>query len=515
LKIFNKIKSRINIFLLFFLLSTNINPQAFDGYTLFCPNMSRYTYLIDMNNQIVHTWTHTKTGGYSCYLLEDGTLMRSATSSNSQLNGGGAMGIVQKIAWNGTLLWEYTYSSNTYRTHHDIEPLPNGNVLLIAWEVKTATQAVQAGLNHSAVIWPDHIIEVQPVGSTGGNIVWEWHFWDHLIQDYSSAKDNYGVVADHPELLDINVGSGGQGDWTHINGISYNSTLDQIVISSHELDEIYVIDHSTTSLEAAGHTGGNSGKGGDILYRWGSPSNYDAPGSQVFNVVHSSVWIPDSLDGGGDIMAFNNREGQSTSIVQEIVPPRVDTYNYSWTSGNAYEPSSTFWSYTGSGFYSNHLGGCQRLPNGNTLIVESTSGFLFEVNSAGSTVWSYNRGQEVVRALRYAPNYPGLAVISDVEKENVIPTEFKLEQNYPNPFNPSTNIKYVISSNAFVTLKVYDALANEVTTLVNEEKSAGNYDVRFDISKLSANTQGLSSGIYFYRLQTGDLSITKKMTFVK
>ena len=238
-------------------------------------------------------------------------------------------------------------------------------------------------------------------------------------------------------------------------------------------------------------------------------------GSQVFNVVHSSVWIPDSLDGGGDIMAFNNREGQSTSIVQEIVPPRVDTYNYSWTSGNAYEPSSTFWSYTGSGFYSNHLGGCQRLPNGNTLIVESTSGFLFEVNSAGSTVWSYNRGQEVVRALRYAPNYPGLAVISDVEKENVIPTEFKLEQNYPNPFNPSTNIKYVISSNAFVTLKVYDVLGNEVTTLVNEEKSAGNYDVRFDISKLSANTQGLSSGIYFYRLQTGDLSITKKMTFVK
>ena len=196
MKIFNKIKSRIKIFLLFFLLTTNIIPQTFDGYTLFCPNMSRYTYLIDMNNQIVHTWTHTKTGGYSCYLLEDGTLMRSATSSNSQLNGGGAMGIVQKIAWNGTLLWEYTYSSNTYRTHHDIEPLPNGNVLLIAWEVKTATQAVQAGLNHSAVIWPDHIIEVQPVGSTGGNIVWEWHFWDHLIQDYSSAKDNYGVVAD-------------------------------------------------------------------------------------------------------------------------------------------------------------------------------------------------------------------------------------------------------------------------------------------------------------------------------
>jgi hypothetical protein len=508
LKFENKLIIKIFILFTIFLVQVNSFAQAFEGYTLFSPNMSRYSYLIDMNNQVVHTWAHTKTGGYSCYLLEDGSLLRSAESNNSQLNGGGATGIVQKIAWNGAILWEYTYSSSTYRSHHDIEPMPNGNVLLIAWEVKTATQAVQAGLNHSAVIWPDHIIEVQPVGSTGGNIVWQWHFWNHLIQDYNSSKDNYGVVVDHPELLDINVGSGGQGDWTHINGISYNPALDQIVISSHELDEIYVIDHSTTTQEAAGHTGGNSGKGGDILYRWGSPSNYDAQGTQVFNVVHSSIWIPDSLDGGGNIMAFNNREGQTTSIVQEIVPPRINNYNYSWTSGAAYEPASTFWSYTSSGFYSNHLGGCQRLPNGNTLIVESTSGYLFEVSSSGTVVWSYNRGQEVARGLRYATDYPGLAIISDTNTEIHPLTSYELGQNYPNPFNPSTKIDFIIPQKDFVTIKVYDLLGNEIATLLNEEIENGKHVVEF-------NPTNLSSGVFFYTIRAGNFISSSKMIYLK
>jgi len=119
--------------LLIMLLGQALYAQAYQGYTLFSPNNSRNTYLVDMNNQVAHQWTHTRTGGYSCYLLQDGTLLRSAVASSSQLNGGGATGIVQKIAWNGALLWEYTYATSTYRAHHDIEPLPNGNVLIIAW----------------------------------------------------------------------------------------------------------------------------------------------------------------------------------------------------------------------------------------------------------------------------------------------------------------------------------------------------------------------------------------------
>ena len=384
--------------------------QSYPGYTLYTANSTR-TNLLNLSNLVVKFWTHTRSGGYSVYLLRNGDLMRPALSTNSTLNGGGAAGIVQKYSWSGTLLWEYAYSSNTYRTHHDICPMPNGNVLLIAWEVKTAAQAVAAGLNHSAVIWPDHIIEVQPSGTNGGTIVWKWHFWDHLIQDFDATKANYGVVANHPELLDINVGSAGSGDWMHINGISYNEALDQIVISSHELDEVYVIDHSTTTAEAAGHTGGRYGKGGDILYRWGRPSNYRAPGSQVFNVVHSSAWIPDSVPGGGHIMAFNNREGTNASHVVEIVPPTDSAGFYSYTPGTAYGPAAPLWTYSASGFYSNHLGGCQRLPNGNTIISESTSGNLFEINAAGSTVWNYSQAGEIARVLRYGFDYPGLSAL--------------------------------------------------------------------------------------------------------
>jgi hypothetical protein len=97
---------------------------------------------------------------------------------------------------------------------------------------------------------------------------------------------------------------------------------------------------------------------------------------------------------------------------------------------------------------------------------------------------------------------------------NIIPDFFILFQNYPNPFNPYTNIKYQIANNKFVTLKVYDILGKEVTTLVNEKQSPGTYEVQFPNSKL-ANVQ-LPSGIYFYSLfADGNLIKTKKMLLIK
>jgi photosystem II stability/assembly factor-like uncharacterized protein len=102
------------------------------------------------------------------------------------------------------------------------------------------------------------------------------------------------------------------------------------------------------------------------------------------------------------------------------------------------------------------------------------------------------------------------------DDENITPTEFSLEQNYPNPFNPSTKIKYTIPSviasetkqSQMVTLKVYDVLGNEVATLVNEEKPEGVYEVEF-------NAEGLSSGIYLYRIHAGSFIQTMKMILLK
>jgi hypothetical protein len=404
------------------LIATHVYAQAYAGYTLFGRNNGSTSYLVNMSNASVHTWTHTRNGGYSVVLLEDGNLVRSAAANNSTFGAGGAQGYIQKINWSGTVVWEYLYSNTSHCAHHDIEPMPNGNVLLIAWEMKTSTQARQAGYSRSVALWPDHIVEVQPSGSTGGTIVWEWHAWDHLVQHYDASRDNYGVVADHPELLDINMsGAGGLqgGDWMHTNGISYNPDLNQIVISSHNLNEIYVIDHSTTTAEAASHSGGQAGRGGDILYRWGNPSHYGAPGTQYFDVVHCAMWVPAGLPGAGDILAFNNRDGQGTSQVVELVPPYDGSYGYNWTAGTAYAPTTPVWTYTASGFYSQHLGWCERLPNGNTLICESTSGYLFEVNSSGVTQWSYNQGNEIVAIHRYNSCYPGVYMVSLCAPENL------------------------------------------------------------------------------------------------
>ncbi len=139
--------------------------------------------------------------------LGDGTILRTIRVGVGP-GGGGAGGGVQKVEWDGTVVWDFRYNTNGDLSHHDVKSLPNGNVLLIAWETKTRTEAIAAGRNPNYVssngFMPDHIIEVQPTGPTSGTIVWEWHVWDHLIQDYDSSKANYGVVGDHPELVDIN-----------------------------------------------------------------------------------------------------------------------------------------------------------------------------------------------------------------------------------------------------------------------------------------------------------------------
>ncbi len=99
--------------------------------------------------------------------------------------------------------------------------------------------------------------------------------------------------------------------------------------------------------------------------------------------------------------------------------------------------------------------------------------------------------------------------ITDVRQSEIeTPKEFFLKQNYPNPFNPSTSIQYAISSRQFVSLKVYDVLGNEVTTLLSEGKKPGIYEVTF-------NASGLASGIYFYQLKLGNLIETKKMILLK
>ena len=398
--------------------------EPYEGYTLFGPEYSTYTYLIDMNGKIVYSWKSDYIQGFGTYLLENGDLLRlDEFGSDIIFMGGGRAGRVEKLDNHSNLLWEFIYANDEHCSHHDVEPLPNGNVLIIAWESKTRTEAISAGRNpsrlRSSTIWPDHVIEVEPVGSNGGNIVWEWHVWDHLIQDYNSTKENYGVVKDHPELIDFNFGNT-DADWNHINAIDYNEEFDQILLSVHNFNEIWVIDHSTTTAEAAGHRGGNSGKGGDVLYRWGNPQAYDAGDAtdQQFFGQHGANWIDEGCPGGGNILVFNNGgESRRYSSVDEIVPPVDINGNYEYIPGEAYEPDVPIWVYTTENptdMFSMILSNAQRLPNGNTLICSANQGLLLEVTQEKKIVWKYQNilpspyTSSVARVQRYSFDYPGI-----------------------------------------------------------------------------------------------------------
>ncbi len=377
---------------------------------------STTTYLRHADGSLNRSWSSSYFPGVAVWWLGNGTILRTIRTGSGGGTGGSGGG-VQKVEWDGTIIWDFRYNTNGHLTHHDVKTLPNGNVLLIAWETKTRTEAIAAGRNPNYVtnngLWPDHVIEVQPTGPSSGDIVWEWHAWDHLIQDYDASKANYGVVGDHPELVDVNYATSTQQDWMHTNSIDYNVEFDQILISIHNFNEIWIIDHSTTTEEAGGHTGGNSGKGGDLLYRWGNPMTYDAGTTNDRKLFsqHDASWIDEGYSGEGDILVFNNganRPGSHYSTVDQITPPVDENGEYYLEPDSAYGPAEQTWIYTANpptSFYASHISGAWRLPSGNTLITNGETGKIFEITPEGSTVWQYNTGGQVFKAVYIPPEW--------------------------------------------------------------------------------------------------------------
>lgn len=400
------------------------------GYVMFHPTNSASIYLINRKGEVVQEWK----GNYathSPYLNNDGSISLMASDPDFPVfSGGGEMGRLQKISWKSKMLWDFEYATDMYHTHHDIAVMPNGNVLAIAWESKTAEEVLQAGRNPELIpkagLWPDKIVEIKPQGKRGGEIVWEWHIWDHLIQDYDQKMDNYGDVATHPELLDISKGrelpeaisqdsmdvlhklrkarrnttvENRGSDVYHFNAINYNAELDQIVFSSPELSEIFIIDHSTSTAEAARHQGGKYGRGGDFLFRWGNPQNYrqgDSTNRQLFS-QHDVRWIKKDRPGAGNLSVFNNdmpfeRDSLDYSSVYELKPILDDKGNYTLMENKRFSPQEPVWKYIAKdtvSFYGSFISGAQRMENGNTFINEGPKGRFFEVTQDGEIVWEY------------------------------------------------------------------------------------------------------------------------------
>jgi hypothetical protein len=390
-----------------------------DGYLLFTPLVSDTTYLLDNDGQAVHTWKSTYSPGSAVYLLDDGHLLRNGRDPNLEnFRAGGTGGIFQKLSWDGELVWEWKMSTEESVQHHDVEPLPNGNILALGWEVKSPKESARAGREAEQIpekgLWPDYVVEIEPLPPDAARIVWEWHVWDHLVQNVDPEANNFGEPAEHPGRLDVNAAGRRravdpeeferlkalgyvpedaepeelQSDFLHINAVDYNAALDQIALSVPETGEVWIIDHGISTEEAAGPAG-------DILYRWGNPRIYGRGESseQRLFYQHDVLWIPDGLPGAGHLTILNNGGGRpdgSYSTVVEIATGVTDDGRYPLGGDVPWGPAAPVWTYEErETFYAPFISGAQRLANGNTLICSGPNGRFLEVDPNGEIVWEY------------------------------------------------------------------------------------------------------------------------------
>ncbi len=407
--------------------------KALTGYSFVRTRVPGITgsYLVDMSGQVVNYWP----GFTDAYLLEDGTMFGAKGPST----------FVQ-IDWDGNVLWEYSETRETYHPHHDFLRIYNAElqdytVLYIANVDLTHEDVIALGADPGAIeryegTQMDAIVEVD----RNGDVVWEYHFTDHVIQDVSPSALNYigsdQSIADYSGRLDINWGVVSR-DYLHLNGIDYNSASGHLAISSNRTHEIYIVDHDSTfvagnpeeSLRLA------ASDAGDFLYRFGNSANYgqgepphyakkgwslqEFSGDKQMGGTHDIQWIEDGLPGAGNLLLFNNGlsvprgpgdsdpqseilelnpylDGNGVDQGHYVNPPEVGyTATMPGTDGSGARATRQFskqivWMYhTTDGFNSHHGSAVQRLPNGNTMAQLARVGRLMEIAPDGEVVWEY------------------------------------------------------------------------------------------------------------------------------
>ncbi|MGB4081335.1 MAG: aryl-sulfate sulfotransferase [Bacteroidia bacterium] len=376
------------------------SEYALEGYTLVFSFSSNGVYLVDNCGLKIHEW-QTENTTVSAYLDDNGDLIKTSPDPNHVFGANGQHGIISRFGWDGEKQWEYKLSTDSLILHHDIELLPNGNILCMAWQRLSRQKTIALGRDttlaaSTADVWDEVILELMPMGPSQASVVWKWTASEHLIQDFDSTKSNYGIVADHPELLNVNYRSQGLGnydDWLHFNSIDYNAALDQILISGHTFCEIYIIDHSTTSAQAQGHSGGAAGAGGDILYRWGNPHAYKngTLANQRFDGQHDPTWIAYG-DYENDIIVFNNIHSSGVSSVDILSPTWTGSY-YLKDVQKRFLPKELAYSFTKTtptDFFSPGQSSAEVLPNGNIFTLEAAKGKYTEfIPDTKEIVWEY------------------------------------------------------------------------------------------------------------------------------
>ncbi|MFY9243335.1 MAG: aryl-sulfate sulfotransferase [Polaribacter sp.] len=492
------------------LVFNDVSKTKSNGYTLINPISDSRTFLINNCGEVVHQWDFSGEDARNYYLLENGNIFQSS-------------GLYAEIRdWDNNILWSITYQSVLgFRIHHDIQPLPNGNFLVLVRDNYTNTEMFAAGMDTSYpndVLVLERIVEIKPVGTNSAEIVWEWKLFDHLVQEFDSTKPNYGIVANNPQLLDMNYEDGEGSNPIHANAIDYNESLDQIVFSARHLKEVFVIDHSTTTAEAASHSGGIYGKGGDFLWRWGNPEVYNQGtiSDRKLGRQHDIKWITEGPDKGKMSVFSNDGYGTNTAFSSVHIIDQNATNGVYTLEADKFLPNDYFWSWDGTIMGTPMLGdaqcGVQIMSNGNALINETINGRITEVDREGNVIWVYIipvgnntnysqftteiSGNNAFRAHRYAENYAGFngktfnntGIIEDVNSisaacsaslsvENLYFSDLRV---YPNPTKSYLNFSLQMDE-----IKVFDVSGKTVLSTKNSK---------------NINLENLVKGLYFVKI---------------
>jgi len=524
------------------LLSYNVS-KAYDGYNLLYPHNQPNVYLLDNCGEVVHVWEDEDNWrpGNTAYIMPNGNLIKAkrdaSATGGSPIWAGGGGAIIEVKDWDNNLIASFERNDEFERLHHDFAVTEDNTILMIVWELRTIEECVQAGRDTSTLsqgkMWPDKIVEWDPESD---DIIWEWHTWDHLVQDFDETKDNYGVVAESPQKINVNYDTNnGHPDWMHTNAIDYQEMNDLIVISVPTFSEAWVIDHSTTTAQAAGSVGGFGGRGGDLLYRWGNPQTYnqgDALDQKLF-YPHDIHFIDDFLTGAnphfGKMAAFNNRVGANYSSAN-IWNTMFDMYKFQFPfDGDTFGPDafdvSLFHPDT-TALYSTGLSSIQVLSNGNFLICSGRFGYSFELTPNNEIVWEYvtpiRAGAFVAqgdsldvnnnltfRFKRYPTDYAAFAgkdlssqgvleLNSDPDNcSNLISTLDFLEEYdlnvFPNPVDNRLTITW--EAGKYVDIEIYNSLGQ---SMVEPMRSSG--------GRKYFDTSNFMQGMYVIRINAVQVS---------
>jgi len=311
--------------------------EPYPGYTMF--SMGRTAYLYNMKKEKVHQWEVSEGSiQTSPYLLPDGSVLFPLNKGGFTFRPGGAhpSGTFQKISWEGKVLWDFSFYGDDFTPSYDVEPMPNGNILLCA------------GFKDRRR--PGKLFEIQPIGKNGGKVVWE-----------CNVSEKIGDLV--------------QG---YINSVSYNPTLDQVLVNIQFPGRTMAIfDHSNSKA--------------NLLYKW----------NQGFSGrLHGGCWVTDRYLGTntqipdadkelmrvGNIITVSNGDNEAVEV-NPRTNKRIKSFKYE---------------------FSDHQGNVQRLPNGNTLIVSGYSKQINELDDNGKIVWSMETSGRISRAYRYGLKYEGI-----------------------------------------------------------------------------------------------------------